>query len=100
MGLLGYVRKLLADDLETGIFKRLEALELQAETTERIVKNIRLEWNETFDKIDHANRRIAKRARDAGVESTGALPGEDPRIPAYWPAPLKEKMRRRLGTGG
>jgi hypothetical protein len=100
VGLLGYVRKLLADDLDRSIFTRLQALEMKVEDHERLVKNIRLEWNETFDKIDHANRRIAKRARDAGTESAGSLPGEDPRIPASWPEPLKVKMRRRLGIGG
>lgn len=90
MGLKATIRRLLGDASPPPLIERVETLE-------REMKRIRLEWEEAFDKIDHANRRQAKRARDAEPSSPSRAA---PSIPDDWPAPLKAKMLRRFGAAG
>lgn len=49
----------------------------RVETLERQMKNIRLEWEETYEKIDRGQKRMNKRARDL-AEAETAIPQDGP----------------------
>lgn len=67
----------------------VEARLAQVETSQ---KNVRSEWEETFEKVMNALRRLGKRARDA-AESDGAPPKGTP-SPATNPV-IESIMQRR-----
>lgn len=72
----------------------------RVETLERALKNLRLEWEETYDKLNHAVKRLQKRERDApGIEpptepGTDPLKDLDPISQAIW------ARRRRVSAPG
>lgn len=69
------------------LHNRLIALEERCDSLERQGKSLRLEWEETYDKVSHQMSRISRRVASAkssngelptGEAAAEALPGVDP----------------------
>jgi hypothetical protein len=56
-------------ELSPEMKRRLDALELTNERHERIMKDLRLEWDEMYDKFRLLYARVAKRIKDAAAEA-------------------------------
>lgn len=77
----------------------VKALEADVERLERAQKNIKLEWEESYDKLHHLMARVTKRAKVTQKESENASDLEaagDAQIPEG-PTP---PPRRVLGSHG
>lgn len=59
---------LAAKSADRKLAKELAALRDQVESLERTTKSIRLEWEETYDKVHHLMARVTKRAITADRE--------------------------------
>lgn len=69
--------------------RRIRDLEERCETLERAIKNIRAEWDDTYDKVRVSMARIVKRA--AVVEAS-----EEPRAPRQAPLEIPRNDGRML----
>jgi hypothetical protein len=56
-------------ELSPEMRKRLDALEETNQRHERIVKDLRLEWDEMYDKFRLLYARVAKRIKDAAAQA-------------------------------
>lgn len=65
-------------ELSPALKKRLDELSERCDRHERIVKEIRLEWDEMYDKFRLLYARVSKRIKDAAhADGNGAEPAQD-----------------------
>lgn len=65
------------------------------------MRNLRLDWDAAYDKIDHALRRLAKRQRDAeAAGDTGAPPTLPPASAGSMHPAVARILARRAMKGG
>ena len=88
--------------------KRLLEAEVRLETLERELKNLRLEWEESYDKLHHLMSRVTKRAKDLqraqnaqeeAPEAPESTNGDEPRgqSPFVGMHGMLQEARRRHG---
>jgi len=63
------------------------------------MRTLRLEWEDTYERVLHALRRLSKRAQDA-KEKDGVPERVDPRMPVGLDEKSAAIWRRRLTRGG
>ncbi len=92
-------------ELSPAMKARLEQLDDRMDRFERIVKDIRLEWDEMYDKFRLLYARVSRRIQEAAKldpdpqESTQDAPGRTIRpLPGYGHAPLPIAARKVPGT--
>lgn len=91
MGIFG--DKMALESLQT----RLAAVEERCEVLERQRKQLRLEWEETYDKVSHQMSRISRRVASS-KSSNGELPtGEDIAENQLGADPISQSILRRRG---
>jgi hypothetical protein len=88
-------------ELNPALKKRLDDLSDRQDRHERVLKDIRLEWDEMYDKFRLLYARVAKRIKDAAKaddeapESLQDAPrATKDRIPGYGHPPLHDIARR------
>lgn len=89
--------------------KRLAEIEDRLDSIDRTIKSIRLEWEESYDKLHHLMARVTKRQKDLAraqteSETESAEPQDAPGAPNgnevrshYGQHSILTEMRRRHG---
>lgn len=67
--------------------RRLDDLNERQDRFERVVKELRLEWDEMYDKMRLLLARLSKRIKDAAQ-----LEGDSPQSPQDAPGPTKDRL--------
>lgn len=76
-------------------------LEERLEELDRAVTSIRLEWQETLDKVEHWMQRTSARVRAAeGGAPGGETASTAPAGPSIGADPISRELRARRGRGG
>lgn len=82
---------------------RLKEIEDSMDRLERTVKGLKLEWEESYDKLHHLMARVTKRAQNASSSAAPEAPGNENGTPPSPPPSLLgthqrlQQMRARHG---
>lgn len=83
-------------ELTDALRRRLDELNERQDRFERVVKELRLEWDEMYDKMRLLLARLSKRIKDAGqLDPDSTQPAQDaPRTTIAARPPLDARFRK------
>lgn len=87
------------NDPDTKLERRVRDLEASMARLESESKQLRMEWEKTFEQVMNALRRLGKRARDAADGEPAAPPKDPPANPQIAAIMARRALRTQLRNG-